>query len=77
MIKIKMTAKEFAELNNINVSGIKDFTDACVGAKDLTDDIELEIVIDNGMLTARRYDNKWKDGIEVVHGLAKDWGLFH
>ena len=75
MIKIKMTAKEFAELNNIDISEIKDFTDACVGAKDLTDDIELEIVINNGMLTARRYDNKWKDGIEVVYGLAKDWGF--
>lgn len=75
MIKIKMTAKEFAELNNIDISEIKDFIDACVGAKDLTDDIELEIVINNGMLTARRYDNKWKDGIEVVHGLAKDWGF--
>jgi hypothetical protein len=70
---MKISAKKFAELNDIEVSDIKDFTDACVGAEGLTDDVELDIEIEGGEITVRRYDNKWNDGIEVVAGKAENW----
>jgi hypothetical protein len=75
MMRMKMTAKKFAELNGVSIEEIKEYSDACVGAEGLTEEVELEITIEDGMLTVRRYDNEWNDGIEVIAGKLENWNV--
>lgn len=76
----KITAKEFAEINNIEVGELKNFGDACVGADELQDDtiltIQMKVDNDGGTwLNVWRNDNPWNDTVDVISGEARNWIL--
>jgi hypothetical protein len=67
------TAAEFAALNNINVDEIKLYSDACVGAENLSPDTELTIVVLEGEIWASRSDNPWNEPVDVILGRTANW----
>jgi hypothetical protein len=70
---LTMTATEFATLNDIEVDEIQSYSDANVGAENLSPDTELKIIVRDGEIRVTRSDNPWNEPVDVVCGPAENW----
>lgn len=70
---LTMIAAEFATLNDIKVDEIQSYSDANVGAENLSPDTELKIIVCDGEIRVTRSDNPWNEPVDVVCGPLENW----
>lgn len=70
----KLTACDFARLNNISIADIETFSESRTGAYFLNENTELTVYeFSDGFITITRNDNIMNDIIAVIVGRGENW----